>query len=207
MPMINRALFNAYSVTPTSYTYGYLSDPLNSPKHLITSGNSTTVSELNATDDSFAGFGVGDILEVSVDGTVTTRTVTSVSGIPDSVTVGSAVNWQNGTAGRAFSFRRFSSGTAADSGWFSVADLEEKLVQINVTAFSATSVDVTIEGRVMAGPTPVSTTIFSKSYTATGGDGIPIVEDYDQIRVGVKVTTSGGTNTLSAFFAGHGKRR
>ena len=207
---VNKLLFHNYDVADTSYTYGYLSDPINSPKFLKTTGSSTTVAELNATDDTFAGFGVGDIIEVRVDGTVTVRTVTSVASIPDSVTVGSAVDWQNGTAGRAFSFRRFSSGTGAGAGWFRVGEFEEKVLEVYISTFNvATSIDVTLQGRITAGPTLQPVTIWTKSYTAAAqGDALPISEDVDELRVGFKLTGADtGLNEVYAYFRGSLKRR
>jgi len=208
--MSNKLLFHNYDVADTSYTYGSLSNPISATKYLTTSGSSTTVSELNAADNVFQGFGVGWIIEVNVDGATTVRTITSVSSAPDSVTVDSAVNWQNSDAGRAFAFRQFANGTGASDGWFDVGNLDEKTLEVYVSTFNAgTSIDVTLEGRITAGPTLQASTIWSKSYTAAAqNDIIPIIEDVDQIRVGFKLTGSdNGTNLVFAYFKGVEKRR
>jgi len=207
---VQRLLFRNYDVPDTSYTYGYLSDPINATKYLITSGSSTTVSELNSGDNVFQGFGTGWTLEVNVDGTWTVRTITSVSGAPDSVTVNSAVNWQNGTAGRAFSFRQFISGQTASDGWFSVSEFRDKAIQIYVTTLNfATSINATIEGRIKAGDSLKATTIWSKSYTASATtDIIEIAETVDEIRLGFKgVGTDNGVSSVSAYFKGVSRYR
>lgn len=197
-----------YDISATSYTYPRLSELINSRKYLTTSGSSTTVSELNASDDTFAGFGVGDLIDVEVDGAHTLRTVTNAGGVPDSVTVDTAVDWSNGGAGRAFSFRRFSNGTAITDGWFSVVDYSKRAVQIVVTTINATSLDFTIEGRIrLSGATTV---LWSKSYTAanttpstTGGpDIINVSEGVDDLRVGMKVSTDGGAQSVTVVFRG-----
>jgi hypothetical protein len=202
-------LFKNYNVASTDYIYGRYSDVLNAPKYLKTSGSSTTVSEKNAGDDVFDGYGVGDLLHVEVDGTWTTRRITSVSGAPDSVTVDTAVDWENGGAGRAFSFQRFSVGTAATDGWFSVTDYasDGRVVQISIETINATSLDFIIEGRIRGNP--VSSRLWSESFTAATTitatvalSAIPVSEPVDEIRVGVKITTDGGAQDLTVQFLG-----
>lgn len=202
-------LFKNYDVSSTSYIYGRYSPPIQAPKYLTTSGSSTTVSELNSGDNVFAGYGVGDLLHVEVDGAVTTRRITSVASIPDSVTVNSAVNWQNGTTGRAFSFQRFSVGTGADTGWFSIWDYDPsgRVVTISIETINATSLDFIIEGRIRGNP--VSSRLWSQSYTAVTTitatvalTAIPVTELVDEIRVGVKVNTDGGAQDLTVQFLG-----
>lgn len=202
-------LFKNYNVASTDYIYGRYTPPIQAPKYLKTSGSSTTVSELNTGDDVFAGYGIGDLLHVEVDGTVTTRRVTAVGSIPDSVTVNSAVDWENGGAGRAFSFQRFSVGTAATDGWFSVWDYDPsgRVVSISIETINATSLDFIIEGRIRGNP--VSSRLFSQSYTAATTitatvalSTIPVTEMVDDIRVGVKVNTDTGAQDLTVQFLG-----
>ena len=203
---IDKLLFSSlYDLADTAYRYGVYSDPINSPKYLKTTGSSTTVAELNTTDDTFAGFGAGDLIHVNVDGTVTTRIVTATGSVPDSVTVNSAVDWQNGTAGRAFSFRRWQNGTAATDGWFRVAEFDDKSVSVRYTTKNAASMDVIIQGRLNGG---ALITLYTKNYTAAtdgtlgSGDVFKIVELVDEIRVGAQITTDSAANNVEISFKG-----
>jgi hypothetical protein len=199
---VSKQLFSSlWNLADTDYRYGVYCDYVNAHKYLLTSGSSTTVSELNTGDNVFEGFANGDILSVNVDGAHTRRIITDATLAPDSVVVGSAVDWENGGAGRAFSYAKWLNGTAATDGWFRVADLNAKNVVIEWVTKNATSADVTIEGRVQ-GSNPI--TIYTKNYTAVGEDGVNITESWDEIRVGVKLNTDTGTNLFNIFF--HGER-
>lgn len=198
-------LFRQYDIEATSYTYGTLSDLLQAPKYLKTSGSSTTVSENTAGEAVFDGFGVGDVLYVNVDGTWTARPITSVAGAPTSVTVATAVDW---SSGKAFYFRRFTTGTAAGSGWFPVADFAEKSVNVELATIGATSIDVSIEGRINA--TATASVLYSKNYlaaTAPAADIFAIGEHVTEIRVGFKANTPGTANSVTANFFGRASTR
>lgn len=192
-----KLLFRAYDIASASLIYGTLGDLIQSTRYLKTSGSSTTVSELNSTDDTFASYGVGDVLAVNVDGTWTLRTVTNVGSIPDSVTVDTAVDWQNGTTGRMFYYRRFTSGTAAGSGWFPVSGEEDKSVEVSVDTFNAAGITVSIEGRINGGTAAV---LYSKTYAATGADVFVIPENVTEMRVGFSIDTDSGANSVSATY-------
>lgn len=197
---IHKLLFSSlWDLADTSYRYGVYCDYESAPKYLITSGSSTTVSELAAGDDTFQDRANGDILSVCVDGANTRRIITDATLAPDSVVVGSAVDWENGGAGRAFSYAKWLNGTAATSGWFRVADFNAKNVVIEWVTKNATSADVTIEGRVN-GSNPI--TIYTKNYTAVGEDGVNVTEQWDEIRVGVKLNTDTGANNFNIQFIG-----
>ena len=192
-----KILFRNYNLSSTSLIYGTLGTLINSPKYLKTTGSSTTVSELNTTDDTFEGYGVGDVIAVNVDGTWTLRTVTAVGSIPNSVTVDTAVDWQNGTAGRAFSYRRFTGGTAATDGWFPVSGDVDKAVEVSIDTINATSIAVSIEGRINGGTAAV---LYSKTYTAAGADVFVIPENVTELRVGFIIDTDGGTQSCNAVY-------
>ena len=199
---ITKVLFSPlYNLGDTAaYRYGVYCDFVNANKYLTTSGSSTTVSELNTGDNVFQGFANGDILSVNVDGTHTRRIITDATLAPDSVVVGSAVDWQNSDAGRAFSYAKWLNGTAATDGWFRVAEFDSKLVTAEWVTDTAASLDVTIEGRVN-GSTPI--TIYTHNFTAiTDFEYVNIVEPWEEIRVGAKITTDAGTNVVNIQFIG-----
>ena len=201
-----KVLFSSlYDLAATAFHYGVYGEYINAPKYLKTTGSSTTVAELNTSDQTFDGFGLGDLITVNVDGAYTTRIVTAVGSIPDSVTVNSAVDWQNGTAGRAFSYRRWFNGTAATDGWFRVSEFDSKAVSVRWTTKNAASMDVIIQGRINGG---ALITLYTKNYTAAtdttlgSGDVFPIVENVDEIRVGAQITTDTGANNVEISFQG-----
>lgn len=197
-----RLLFRAYDVTSTSLIYGLLSDLIQGSGYVKTSGSSTTVSELNSTDNVFQGYANGDVLYVNVDGTWAARTITDAALAPDSVVVDSAVNWQNGTAGRMHYVRHFTSGTTASDGWFPVSSDEDKSVEVSVDTINATSIDVSIEGRINGGTKAV---LYAKNYTAAGADVFVIPENVTEMRVGFQVNTDAGVQSVSATYKGREK--
>lgn len=205
---LDRLLARNYDVAGTSYTYMYYTSPINSPKYLKNGGATVLVQELNSTDDTFAGFGLYDLIETTVDGTTTVQAVTDLTGSPDSLVTDTTADWSV-TGGRAFSFRRFNSGTGANSGWFWVGDLQEKTIECYVSTYNvATSLDITIEGRINAGDTLQPATIFTKSFTAAAQNIIVNIDDLtpfsvDQIRFGAKLNgTDSGLNQIYAYFKG-----
>jgi hypothetical protein len=198
-----RTLFVNYDVASASAIYGLYSDLIASAKPLKTTGSSTTVSEVAAADDTFANFVIGDILAVTrPNGNVDLRRVTAIGSIPDSVTVDSAVNWDQ-TGGFPFSYRRFTVGTGANTGWFSVGSCDEKDLTLYVTTINATSITFNVQGRQLGAYGPVVSDIYQKTFTAAtaaGGDPVFVVEHTDDLRVGVLVTGDAGVQSVTVSF-------
>lgn len=93
------------------------------PGRVITSGSSTTVTEAVTGEGPFRDLAVGDVLKVCrVLGTGTVCDIVAITAKASSasITVDTAVNWQNGTAGQKAEFRKPSCGQTINDGWFSV---------------------------------------------------------------------------------------
>jgi len=194
-----KLLFSAYDVASAGYTYGLYGRDTASGPALITAGSNVLVTEVNAIDDPFTGFGIGDILNVrGKDGAVTTRTVSAVPSIPNGVTVGTAVDWST-AGGTAFTYRRWQSGTTAEIGWFSTGEFLYKSFEIVVAVIAATSVDYSIEGRSMGG---TGVTHAAAAITVVGSATVNVATPFDQMRLGLKVTVDGGVQSVTAVFYG-----
>lgn len=195
-----RTQFAAYDVASASAIYGIYGLPVQSPKPLKTTGSSTTVSEVAAADNPFAGFVIGDLITVvRPNGLVEQRRVTSVAGIPDNVVVDTAVNWDL-AAGFQFSYQRFTVGTGANIGWWPVGNCDEKDLVITVTTFAATSITFTVQGRQLGAYGAITTTIYTRTFVAAGNEPVPVVEHMDDLRVGVEVAGDVGVQSVSATF-------
>ena len=117
-----------YDLDSTTLTYcsmvGINGDPYGSPipvqGKIKTSGSSTTVTEVVTGSNPFTEVAVGDTLYVD-KGTLGLDAVIVVARTDAAnVTVSSAVNWDNGGAGRTFGFKKQTCGTGATNGWINV---------------------------------------------------------------------------------------
>lgn len=196
-----RTQFANYDVaTVAPGIYGIYGLPVQSPKPLKTTGSSTTVSEVAAADDPFAGFVIGDLITVvRPNGLVEQRRVTAIGAIPDSVTVDTAVNWDL-ASGFQFSYQRFTVGTGANTGWWTVGSCDEKDLILSVTTINATSITFTVQGRQLGAYGVVTTTIYTRTFVAAGNEPVPVVEHMDDLRVGVEIAGDVGVQAVSATF-------
>lgn len=193
-----RTMFVNYDIASGTATYGLYGTPVQSSKPLKTTGSSTTVSEVTASDDPFAGFVIGDIITVvRTNGTVDKRRVTAVGSIPDSVTVDTAVDWSGSFQ---FSYERFNVGTGANTGWFPIGSCDEKEITLSVTTLNATSVTFNVQQRALGAYGAVVSDIYTRVFTATGNDPVPVVEHGDDMRLSVLVTGDAGVQAVSATF-------
>lgn len=197
--------FKGYDVTTAGYTYGRFQPQFRSlPKPAKTSGSSTTTVDVTSGDNFASPLAVGDELwEPSGE---LRRSVTAKAS-DASITVSSA--WDLGT-GKHLHYRKFYSGTAATDGWIGVGHLTSKVVILEVATLNATSVTFTIEGRVPgSSPTTIYSSAAQTAVTVSGGVNslapIEIPESVDAIRIGVKVDTATGAQSVSARV--HGVQR
>ena len=94
-------------------------------------------------------------------------------------------------------------GDAVTDGWITdIGGHVEKGIVVQIAAFAAASIEVRIEGStVLSTGEKVRSVIYTHSYTATEtGDYIRVVEHLDEIRVGVKVTTDAGDQSVTVVY-------
>lgn len=95
-------------------------------------------------------------------------------------------------------------GSAGDSGWIDVEEIQHKLVQVGVTIDDIDSIEMQIEGKIHREASPAK--LDSKSFTgSTDIDEIFDISKYPvkEIRVGFKVTgiPGSGDNRVTAYGA------
>lgn len=202
-------LFQKYDVTATTdAVFGRFGPDQVGHKPALTSGSSTTVTKVAAGDAPFDALQVGGELSVNRDGTWDVVYVTTFTD-NENIVVNAAVNWQSGpqsSTGRHFHYRRFLSGQTDSDGWVDVRQFDTAYIAYNVPTFNATSLTLSVEGRVK-GPQMTPITILTISVTgitaALNGEGIiTIPEGVDEIRFGALVVTDTGVNTLNAYLIG-----
>lgn len=124
------SFMNLYDVDSGTLNYcvmrGYGGDPfagpIPGPSRIETSGSSTTVTEVTTGDNPFNDLAVGDTIIVDRgQGNVDTVVVVAKASAA-SITVSSAVNWENGTTGRSWSWYDQTCGTGATNGWINVGE-------------------------------------------------------------------------------------
>lgn len=199
---------SAYDVAATSFIYcvqtgqnGNATDatPIRGFAPIITSGSSTTVTSATASTSAFRDVVVGDVLFIRQDpATTTTVRYVTARASADSITVDSAVNI---TAATLFSFRHQTCATAATSGQINAAwgAAANKAVELCITTLNATSISFSVEGK-LHGDSPAWEPIVVPTYTAAGCETIPINEPLSLLRVGVKVNTDTGVQSVTAKF-------
>lgn len=201
-------LFYNYNLASTSYIYAKYGPYQPARKFITTNGSSTTVTGLAAADDALDEVDVGDIISVKNTSDAYVERVLTAKASADSCTVDSAVTISSdGTTGKPYQFRKWFSGTTTSDGWLAIDHLESPTVSFWITTLNATSITVTIEGR-MRGGTPM--TILEEAFTAaTVSGGVSAQEPYvirervEEIRVGVKINTDSGNQSLSAWLSGN----
>lgn len=204
--MVSRTLFWKYDLASLSYSYGKFDrDFVAGEGKLKTSGSSTTVTTIS-TSGVLKDVKIGDLVLMVRDPYVSTGTdlvkiATKASN--DSMTVSSAVNWDNSAAGYA-PWRYLvaevpATGTAA--GWFHVGGFTAKTVFPVITTLASDTIDITVEAKDKSG---VIATVYTESYSsATAPRPIPVGEDIEFLRVGVKAGASfAGTDVFDCTFTG-----
>lgn len=202
--MKERILFWGYDLDSTSYKYGKF-DEFWSPGEglLSTAGSSTTVTADTA--GAFKDVKVGDLLRVlssayaSGGPSFSTVKITAKAS-NTSITVSSALNltaagpWQYLVAEVP--------DTAATAGWFNVGGFKSMTIHPTITTVAAAGgIDLTVESK---GPAGFISTLYSVNYaTATAELPIPVGEDVQMLRVGVKGGSGfAGTDVIDIVFNG-----
>jgi hypothetical protein len=109
-----------YDVDSTTLTYCITSGPMMPQQLIKTTGSSANLAPYVASSAPFRGMAVGDVLSIrTAPSTYAWRVVTTFTS-ENAVTVDTAIDL-SATGGFAFQWYRNACGTAATSGWFSVA--------------------------------------------------------------------------------------
>lgn len=199
-------LYYNYDVASTSYIYCKYTGTTGSPfgaqmpgyGRIKTTGSTTTVDEFDAASDSFTGMAVGDLLFIrnSTTGVVSTRRIVTFSSVSQ-VVVDAAIDL--GTAGVAFTWMRQSCGTAATDGWVDTGEFYRLTFERVLTTINATSIQTQVECQLNGVGIQIMDT---NSATVAGTYSLPISTGvWDSCRMGVKVTTDGGVQSLSGGIA------
>lgn len=114
-------------------------DPFRVNIPIDTTGSSTTVDAVTAATLPFANLGVGDLLIVRRDNSVTDQVWITAKASGDQVTVDTAVDWSDGYV---FEWRDLVTGTGADDGWMSVSTFSTVQMTIQYEAGDLTGLDV-----------------------------------------------------------------
>lgn len=199
-------LYYNYDVSSTSYIYCKYTGSGGSPFGaelkgyglIKTTGSTTTLDELDAASDSFTGMAVGDLLIIrnSTTGATSLRRIVTFTSVSQ-VVVDAAINL--GTAGVAFNWLKQSCGTAATDGWVDAALFYRLTFERVLTTLNATSIQTQVECQLNGVGSYI---IDTNSVTATGtyayslGSGV-----WDSCRMGVKVTTDTGLQSLTGSMA------
>jgi hypothetical protein len=181
-----------------------------SKKATTASASSTTVTSQN-TNGVFANVGVGDliifnqppiILSTGAIGGPQMRVVTAAAS-SDSITVDTAITID--TPGVSFRWWKFNQGAGAEDGWIAFPPHGNLTVNFPVDTLNATSLDYQVQCRacindrclspwVAAGPTNI--------VAATPSQRVSIVnEAWNQCRVGMKLNTDTGVQSISIAFS------
>lgn len=182
---------------------------------IFTSGSSATTSEVLASSNPFTPVSVSDVVQVDL-GTgpqnVLLRAVAARASAAQ-ITVGAAWNIDNSSAGYNFGWKKTTCGTAATSGWISVAGFNKFTLTFSLIQISATGgVDVQMQCRgqdVGAQPVQVFPSCTTgacntfQNYTTAGiASSTTVVgnEPWGECRIGVKIGSAddGGDFTTNA---------
>lgn len=196
--------FEAYDVSSTSLIYCKFIPPRTGQGFITTTGSSTTWTAVGAATP-FLGLAAGDELTVipGMTGTPIVRYIQTATSSTSIVVAGSAADLSNGGAGYAFTYRTRSCGTASTDGWVDVGSLGGRplTLQIIVATINATSLTWSLEGRVAGRNTTATTIVPEIVYTGTGSQFITITEGVSAIRLGIKINTDGGAQSVSAYLS------
>lgn len=214
-------LINAYDVASTSYIYtSYLGQngsqygaPIAGAGNIKTTGSSTTVVSNTASAAALLPLSVGDLVLFTLPanaglGTKTAVNVTAKAS-NDSMTVSTAVDL---TGGVSYTYLRASRGTGATIGWLNVAGDAKKTFSWTIATINATSIEVQIQciddylnapAITVYPPVPSQTdTCYTGSFTAAKTCKFVMYEPYAACRFGLKVTTDGGAQSVTAGYLG-----
>lgn len=225
-------LLRKYDVAATSYTYTILGDqnaslaPVGGAgvtgwdgpgtavnKKIKTTGSQTTPVPTVALSVPFQGRAVNDLLLLQAPNPGTTdnslveyeRAITVFTDA-NTITVDTALDI---SAGYTFRYKRFFTGTATTDAWFDISGYRDFSVQFDVDTINATSLDSVIECRTSKFARPFQ--IQTKNYTAVGSDVATVGSEgavapngarYEQCRVGWRVNTDTGVQSVSVYFTG-----
>lgn len=195
----------AKDLTDTSYSYckliGVASDPFGEPYPgrgtIKTSGSSTTVVENVTGANPFTDIAVGDVLQIRIPATNTVykRYVTARASAA-SITVDTAIDL---SAGYAWSYMKQVCGATAADGWIPVSFFTTIGFEVNYVTKNATSLDHSFECRV-GGDAPLI--VEQASQTAVGGTAAVVTAGvWDECRIGLKLTTDAGVQSINALIA------
>jgi hypothetical protein len=193
-----------------AYAYGRLGDasgqPVQGRNGVETAGASATVTATNGTP--FDPVTVGSIIvfcSPRPDGKIVRTVTAKASGA--SITVDSAVTL---SAGTAFFFWPFKSGTSVDDGWHNVNAWSKMTVFIDVTTLASTTIEANIEvgggpfsAPVQANTTPTATSgTVTVSINAVGRRAIEVLTEAQSLRVGLRVTGGPAVDAVSVWAVG-----
>lgn len=222
---VEATLLRNYDVVATSYTYSAFGDqnaalaPVNnqgvsrwwnggSEKRIrVFATASNTLAAVTAGQAPFSGLAVGDLLIFNNTSQAATtfgvlveeeRLITAKAS-NDSVTIDGAA-LTTPTTGVTFRYKKFFTGTAATDGWIDVSQFDSFNIETEVITIAATSLDVSLACRATKWGT--SDEVFTKNYTAAGNDHAYVVAKYSQCRVGWRVNTDAGVQSVSVGFIG-----
>lgn len=202
--MKERILFWGYDLDSTSYKYAKFAEYWSPGSGtLTTSGSSTSVTA--DTTGAFADVKVGDLLRVLADKyasngptfstvKVITKNSNSEIVVSTALDITAAGPWQYLVAEVP--------ATGATAGWFNVSAFEGKTVHPTITTVAAGGgIDLIVESK---GPSGNISILHEVNYAAaTAEEPIPIGEDVEQIRVGVKGGSGfAGTDVIDIVFSG-----
>jgi hypothetical protein len=162
---------------------------------ITTAGLSTTVSAVTGGTVPFANLSVGDDLEIPGTGGAVSLRYVEAKASGDSITVGaSAIDLS--AVPDSFSWRKRACGSAAGSGWFSVAQFQNFSVSIQVDQGDATSVDVALECEVLgasSAPNPVWEANYLLANYGRASRTMKTIDNsvdfFDRCRVGFKLAS------------------
>lgn len=214
-------LINAYDVTSTSYIYtDYLGQngsptgaPIPGPGAIKTTGSSTTVVSNVASSSALLPLSVGDVVIFTLPANAGTGTKTAVNvtakASNDSMTVSSAVDL---TGGVTYTYLRANRGTGATTAWINVAGDSKRTFSWTVATINAASIEVQIQCvddylnapaiTVYPPVTSLTDTCYTGSFTAAKTCKFVMYEPYAACRFGLKVSTDGGVQSVTAGYLG-----
>lgn len=209
---IQRTAWATYAkdLTDTSYNYcklvGQNGDPFGPANvgrgTIETSGSSTTVVESVTGSNPFTEIAVGDVLMFTLNGVVYRRGVTARASAA-SITVDSVIDL--GTAGVSWSWYQQKCGATATDGWIPVSLATTFSFVVNWVTKNATSLDHSFECRVGGDAALV---VEQASQTAAGTTAAVVTDGvWDECRIGLKLTTDTGVQSINSLIAFKGAGR
>jgi hypothetical protein len=203
-----RTITQAYDLSSTSYTFPLMAANATAGGGTVTTaGSSTTVTA--GTANSFSVLAVGDTVNFAScsagTGEACTRVVRTAGAttiVVDSViTIATASTW---------TWIDQTDGTGANQGWLNVSGFNEKTLWFEITTITAASIEAVVQCKSMGVYATanqvwpgVSGTVNlcsggTGSFTAAGKCAVSVPEPWDRCRIGFKVTTDGGSQSITA---------